>query len=294
LEWGVAADVLWLFQLDVEDDQPDEGVDPRKLLRPVDMLPSSPPPEGSPFREADYRTVTEWRKINNASEFLVGTDRRYPRLYYASGAGIADATRSSRDITADIDAITHGHAVCRTDCNSEKVGRLNLPRTDTVSATDAAAFIARTLEAMRSKGAADNEICFVIHKFLPATVAAWALSDPQKQVVLIDALWGLPDGLQYLSHDTFEYDVRRRTLSSETLRYKPVILQETETGEWKLSRVARNLARNRCLPIGDIREVAEVTHQIATRLGKARLTRQFSSERCPFGDVLASMERESV
>jgi predicted house-cleaning noncanonical NTP pyrophosphatase (MazG superfamily) len=122
---------------------------------------------------------------------------------------------------------------------------------------------------MRAKGAVDDEVCFVVHKFLPATVAAWALANPTKQVVLIDALWGLPDGLQYLSHDTFEYDVRRNALSSETPRYKPVILQESETGEWKLTRVARNLARNRCLPIGDIREVAQVTHAIATRLGKA-------------------------
>jgi hypothetical protein len=122
---------------------------------------------------------------------------------------------------------------------------------------------------MRSKGVLDDEVCFVVHKFLPATVAAWALSNPTKQVVLIDALWGLPDGLQYLSHDTFEFDVRRATLSSETLRYKPVILQESDTGEWKLAHVARKLARHRSLPLGDIREVAQVTHSIATRLGRA-------------------------
>ena len=269
LEWGAAADVLWLFQLDVEEDQGDEGIDPRKLLRVVDTLPSAPPPKGSPFEEADYRKLTSWKKINNACEFLVDNDRPYPRLYYATGAEIAEATQNGRDITADIEEMTRGHAVCRTDCNSEKIGRLNLPRTDTVSAANAADFISRTLDEMRSRGAADSEICFIIHKFLPATVAAWARSGPQKQVVLVDALWGLPDGLQYLSHDTFEYDIRRCKLSSETLRYKPVILQEVETGEWKLTRVARNLARNRCLPMRDIRQVAEVTHQIATRLGKA-------------------------
>jgi predicted house-cleaning noncanonical NTP pyrophosphatase (MazG superfamily) len=116
---------------------------------------------------------------------------------------------------------------------------------------------------------ADDEVYFVIHKFLPATVAAWALASPTKQVVLLDALWGLPDGFQYLSHDTFEYDVRRGALSSERLRYKPVIFQESETGEWKLTRVARKRARNRCLPISDIREVTRVTHAIAMRLGKA-------------------------
>ncbi len=33
MEWGVSANTLWLFQLDVEDDQADEGIDPRKALR---------------------------------------------------------------------------------------------------------------------------------------------------------------------------------------------------------------------------------------------------------------------
>lgn len=242
LEWGMATNTLWLFQLDVEDDQPDEGIDPRISLRPADTRPSAAPPSGSPFREADFHKSTGWSKIDNIREFLVGREVPYPRLCYGTGSELAAASRRGRNLVADIEGMTHGHAVCRTDCVSAKVQRLNLPRTDTVSASAAAVFIDSTLKEMRTKGAADHEVCFIVHKFLPATAAAWALADPSKQVVRIDALWGLPDGLQYLSHDTFEYDVRRRFLSSETPRYKPHILQEADTGEWKLAHVARKLA----------------------------------------------------
>src|SRR5262249_42155329 len=161
------ANALWLFQLDVEDDQPDEGIDPRRLLRAADTLPSAPPPADSPFKEANFRDPTGWPKIDNVREFLLGRTAPYPRLCYATGCEIAAAVDNERDITADIETMTHGYAVCRTDSKSAKVGRLNLPRTDTVSAADAAGFIRRTLNELRAKGAADEEICFIVHKFLP-------------------------------------------------------------------------------------------------------------------------------
>jgi len=55
--------------------------------------------------------------------------------------------------------------------------------------------------------------------------------DSVRQIVLVDSLWGLPDGLQYLPHDTFEFDIRRNEISAEHIRFKPKFLQETESGE---------------------------------------------------------------
>ena len=84
----------------------------------------------------------------------------------------------------------------------------------------------------------------------------------------MDALWGLPDGLQYLNHDTFEYDTRLNALSAETIRYKPYFLQEAETGAWRLMPVMRRFGRSRTLPLSSIREVAETTRKIAQRLNR--------------------------
>jgi len=69
LEWGVAANALWLFQLDVEDDQADEGIDPRKLLRAADTQPSAPPPTGSPFLEADFREPSGCERSTTCESF---------------------------------------------------------------------------------------------------------------------------------------------------------------------------------------------------------------------------------
>jgi hypothetical protein len=105
----------------------------------------------------------------------------------------------------------------------------------------------RTVDSLTGQAAKTEEICFIFHKFIPATVAAWALAKPSQQLVLVDSLWGLPDGLQYLPHDTFEFDIRRDGISAEHIRYKPKFLQETDNGEWKLINVARNVARHRSL-----------------------------------------------
>ena len=48
----------------------------------------------------------------------------------------------------------------------------------------------------------------------PQRLPLGALAYPDRQVVLVDSLWGLPDGLQYLNHDTFEFDLKRGETSS--------------------------------------------------------------------------------
>jgi hypothetical protein len=208
LEWGLSGINLWLFQLDVEDDQPEVGCDPRAFLRISDVTPAGRPPEGSPFRVGNFDEDTGWSKVDKVREFLRGREAPYPQLCFASGAEIEEAYAKGRDLEADIRVITHDHAVCRTDCISTKIDRLNLPRTDTVAASRAVRFVATTLDFLKQRGAEATEICFIVHKFIPARAAAWVLADPDRQIVPMDALWGLPDGLQYLSHDSFEYDVR--------------------------------------------------------------------------------------
>ena len=269
LEWGLSGVSVWLFQLDVEDDQPEFGCDPRAFLRASDTVPAGKPPDGSPFKVADFQQATGWPKIDKVTVFMRNRTAPYPQLCFASGEDIESSLAAGRDLERDIRAITHDHAVCRTDCVSEFVGKLNLPRTETVTSDRVVRFIRGTIDALRKKGAQPREICFIIHKFIPARSAAWALADPSRQIVPMDALWGLPDGLQYLTHDTFEYDTRLNALSSEILRYKPFFLQEVDSGAWRLMSVERRLARNRSLPLSGIREIAEVTHNIAGHLGKS-------------------------
>ncbi len=266
IEWGLIEDNLWLFQLDFEEDQPDEGCDPNELLRETDDRPSGIPAQGSPWKRVDTSQRTGWSKIDKVKVFLDEQSQPYPSLYYLTAAELKQNSERGYDLTRDIEAIAHGRAVCRTDCTSAHIDRLNLPRTDSVSSEAALAFMEQTARALISQGAKDTEICFVLHKFIPARAAAWAVARPDQQIVLVDTLWGLPDGLQFLPHDTFEFDVRRDMISSEIIRYKPQFLQETSSGEWKLERIAGKLTRSRSLAANHLREVAKITHSVASKL----------------------------
>jgi predicted house-cleaning noncanonical NTP pyrophosphatase (MazG superfamily) len=268
LEWGLGSQTLWLFQLDFEDEQADEGVNPDSLLRENDGLPTGVLPPESPIHVADFGGEEGWPKIDKVKEFLDGRTLPYPTLFYLTGAELKAALEIGRNLEADIHAVVHDRAVCRTDCTAAGIDALNLPRTDSVSSQQVLSFMSTTFESLTGQGAKPEEICFIFHKFIPATVAAWALAKPSQQLVLVDSLWGLPDGLQYLPHDTFEFDIRRDDISAEHIRYKPKFLQETGNGEWKLLNVARSVARHRSLSLADLREIATQTHRIASRLNK--------------------------
>ena len=268
LEWGATTDTLWLFQLDFEDDLPDEGHHPEELLRGSDLKASGTPPLSSPFRSVDLSSPTGWRKIDKIADFVVGRSQPYPKLFWITGDKLAEALEQKVDLQKDLTGIVHGRAICRTDCRSTLIPSLNLPRTESVSEAAALNFMSDTLTALGIKGARTDEVCFILHKFIPATAAAWAVAHPGKQIVRVDSLWGLPDGLQYLPHDTFEFDVVRNEISAERIRFKPKFLQETSDGSWRVIEVGRRFTRYRSLSKPDLAEVAVQTHAICQRIGQ--------------------------
>ena len=42
-----------------------------------------------------------------------------------------------------------------------------------------------------------------MHNYIPAPASAFAYAKPEESVVKIEALWGLPEGLYYYSHDKY-------------------------------------------------------------------------------------------
>ena len=119
-----------------------------------------------------------------------------------------------------------------------------------------------TVQDLGVDGVNPAQVCFILHRFIPATGCAWAAASPDSQTVIIDSLWGVPDGLQYLSHDSFEYELRREAYT-ERVRYKPLFIQEQEDGTWVELRVSRPFTRRRSLKSGDIAEIAQVSYRIA-------------------------------
>lgn len=266
LEWGISSDDLWIFQFDLEDDQPDDGVDPTCLLREGDFRPSGELPKGSPFKLADFNQKTGWKKIDKVADLRDANQSSYPALIHITATEFLRGLNEGRDIAKDLEAFARGRIVCRTDCKAESIEKLNLPRTNTVTSLQAVQFMVETIDQFTNANVPTDDICFILHKFIPAVTAVWAVARHETNVVRVDSLWGLPDGLQYLPHDTFEYNVLGKQQVAERFSYKPAYLQEMTSGKWQVVRVARRMGRSRSLPAPDLAYIANHTSEVSKKL----------------------------
>ena len=268
IEWAYSNQKLWLVQIDFEDESPDDGFDPNNLLRPADGV-ALQIRDVSPLERLSLSDrSTGWRKLDNIFSLAAIRNAPYPNLYFLPAKILKEEEFDATVIVEKIQEISNGRVVVRTDCISECINGENLPRTNSVSPMEAVSFMGNTLRYLIDRGSSVEEICFILHRFIPATAASWVLADPTSQIVRVDSLWGIPDGLQFLPHDTFEFDVKKNEITSETIRYKVGFIQETETGQWVELKVARHLGRSRSLSKSDVIEVASQTHLLAENLGQ--------------------------
>ena len=279
LEWTFDGSNLWLLQLDFEFERPDDGIDPNDWLRKTKHRPSKLPPEDSALSAIDLdptKSPSCWRKVENVRRFAAVCTEPYPPLVTLTGDRLQRAVTQDRSkLEVDLEAFAHGRVVCRTDCNTAGVKRENLPRTNTVSTISAIDHMVSFLQRLTSEGATAEETCFIAHQFIPARSGAWVHADPTSPIVRIDALWGVPDGLQYLPHDTFEIDVQRQAVSAERIRYKPRFIQETPDGSWQELKAKRTLGRTKSLYTAEAIELALISHAFAKVSAKPQMIMWF-------------------
>ena len=279
LEWIYDGQTLWLLQIDFENDWPDNGINPQLWLREADHAPSGELPLNSILTAVcldPSELPNTWRKIENVKQFAVSRPDPFPPIVQIVGDRFLRAFANNRKaLETELETFAHGRVVCRTDCKTDGVSRENLPRTNTVSSKSAVDHMQKFLDRMGKVGAPASDVCFLAHKFIPARSGAWASADPGSTIVRVDALWGVPDGLQYLPHDTFDVDIRMRSLIAERLRYKPRFIQECSDGSWQELKVRRALGRRQSLSAADAVEVAIASHEIASRAGKPLLIMWF-------------------
>lgn len=269
IEWVFSEGRLWTVQLDLEWRQKDEGIDPRSVLRAVTgLLPN--PSSAHVFRLHTLKEPTRSKKLANLGDFDFSDQNPPPNLFHATAERIAaelDAFRQE-SLAQEIDELTAGRCVIRTDLlNSAQA--FNLPRTDTIAGTEAVRWLAEQVQSFKTQGVALNEVVFVLHSFIPALSAAWVYAQPGDPIVLVDSLWGLPDGLQFLPHDSHQIDCIRGVLLSEKIRYKPRFLKEDNGGVWKYVDVLVAKGRQRSLARKDVIEIALRTAKIAERIDAA-------------------------
>ena len=223
LEWLAEDSHLEIVQLDFEWREFDNGTDPtEKVFCQRNWLPN--PAAQKYLSQYLLGTETRWKKLRNLSEFDFGPDNPAPILFEFPSALVLQAQEDAalrKSIVDEVRLITGDRAVVRTDVDQMDFPRFNLPRTDTVRASDAVSWCECQLQLLGQKGAGGENVMFLIHAFLPALASAWAYADPNRPDVQIDALWGLPDGLQVLPIDTYEVVPSRERVIQTPSTYKP-------------------------------------------------------------------------
>lgn len=263
-EWVIEGAKIWIVQVDLEDDAPDDGVDPWSVDTFAEhqsgtLLPDSPITHWTAFDDQKFR------KINSIQAFATHTAGEYPDVFVLPAADAVSLLKNGV-LAEHLRLIVGERLVCRTDVNSEARGRmqgLNLPRTDTSDPEGVVAFIDKTSQEWSDAGLDLSSGVFIIHEYLPAITGAWADAAPGQRTVQVDALWGLPDGLQYLDHDSFEYDLKADQIVSEYIRHKAWFVAEERDGSWRRKSVRRDLTRHSSISRDDVSTIAQVTHGLA-------------------------------
>lgn len=227
------------------------GIDPTKIPKKgigsaIDYLPKCLVP-------INEELAARYNKIRNVYTYLK-LQLPITNLYVLDAPSILDEVRKGTpppELITDLEALIPGSLVIRTDLATEdqKLRQL-LPRTNEVRDVDAAIlFLQETLLKLSSEKVTES-VAFIFHNYIPAISSAFAYAAPGQRKVLIETLWGLPEGLYYNTHDKIEVDtglaqiigakpeVMKRFRLSIKPRFKRNFVAPDDQGNWITQNVA--------------------------------------------------------
>ena len=251
-EWVWDGQRLWIVQADAEEST--GGTDPTSILSTslqrsnVGVLRDFHLATGPDFQSYDKLGKAElYQKLGyQMPPFFVADD---PEVM----AGILEGNISC-DLEKDLNELIGRPLIIRTDgigIPSDK--REMLPRSDPLTTTSEAKdwLLINFRDEINRAQLENTRLCLIAHHFIPSVASAWARAEPEARLVRIEALWGIPEGLYWYSHDTFEVDTMATGLSDiksvdnsqfklvlRRLRYKGTFVATDEHGKWAPSKVS--------------------------------------------------------
>ncbi len=282
-EWVWDGTVVRIVQADTADSV--DGVDPLSLL--PKELPSVENVSLSVFRLANDNDFSRYRKLSNAR--LYG-DLGYtmPTFYVLDNPIMLRAIASGEipsELLDDLDRLTTRPLIIRTDgVNVPFEKREMLPRSEGLrSRSDATDWLlTRFKPEIDQSELADSGLCLIAHHFIPSIASAWARAEPSTRIVRIESLWGIPEGLYWYSHDTFEVDTqtvewenpelssRLKYTIEERLRYKGTFIAPDNNGQWIAHQTRSPFDWRKSIGNPDwLFEIAHTTRRIAEREGRS-------------------------
>lgn len=272
-EWVWDGAKVWIVQADVAEIEPGFNF---ASLKPDD-IPVITPSDLSVFTIATRQHFKTYNKLRNA---MIYSQLGYqmPRFYVLSDAAVLDSVIKGKippELESDLRELTKRPLIIRTDGDIPIDEREMLPRSDELRSDDEArAWLLSSFKArVESSTFKSGTLCLVAHHFIPSLASAWARAEPGKRMVRIESLWGLPEGLYWYSHDTFEVDTQHDIPYStaradyplwERLRYKGTLIAPDHSGRWVPFRTGYPNDWRRSVKFSRwIFEIASTTRRIA-------------------------------
>lgn len=264
LEWVWDGRRLWIVQADHDQDliEPPPGsfwaVPPAPLVAAPTLEAFVPDTAAGDWHKLECVRLFRQLGLPNTSLFVLEDPTLLGQLFNGS---VPAAVRR------DLRVLAGSPFVIRTDVRYGD--DLLCPRTHTVMGQeDAVGFLASTAMRFAAEGVAPEMVCFILHRFIPARASAWAVCGVDPQTVRIDGSWGLPDGLAYFPHDSFQVDLRTESFIKR-VRCKDVYLDCAPDGTWVPRRAGTKYDWAQSISEDDLLAIAHMTARIADSLGKA-------------------------
>ena len=266
-EWVWSGSRLWIVQADLA--RATQGVNPTKL-RPA-RIPEISSAALKIFRVAKPRDFARYRKLRNARTYSE-LGYRMPTFYVLDDPAVIRQILEgnvSDLLEDDLKELTRRPLIIRTDgIDIPPEKREMLPRSEDLrTPTEAKEWLVKHFtEEIKRIGILERPLSLIVHHFIPSIAAAWARSEPGNSSVRIESLWGLPEGLYWHSHDTFEVDTENRYPIRKRLRFKGTFVAPHEGGRWVHYRAnspfdwGRSISKKKWLL-----EIAKTTREVAER-----------------------------
>lgn len=266
-EWVTDNRAYYLVQVDQEDEDV-YGTNPFQVRIP--SAPSANQVAGNYLKPADETALKKWDKLKVLDELWEPGASHKPVLFYVELKDLPNnpETEDISNLVSDFRLLLgESGIIVRTSVAAGKEKILNLPRTECLNAEAATKWCFEQASILRQNHPIDG-IAFVSHRFIAARASAWVRVDPGNPTVEINALWGLPDALQYCPFDIWEVHIPTG-VATEYPDYKSDMLISQPNGDWKYVRVKNELARKNCITSTEAKELAVRSSAISEKLGKA-------------------------
>lgn len=279
-EWVWDGKSLYIVQAD--QDNKCYGIDPVKYYkyRSVNSKDFTP----KCLRKVDEAAASRFGKIKNVYTYhKLGLPTT--QLYILDNQCVIDEISRnvvSTDLKNDILFLLQSYLVIRMDINTDDPDKRQLlPRTEVRDADTAIKWMVDRVNEVRSLGNTE-ELVFILHNFIPAVSSAFAYAAPGERIVQIEALWGLPEGLYYNSHDKYVVDTQKRWAKDlnikdsekfvlyEKINYKHFFVAPDEKGQWVTQVLKPNYDWRPSIQNSQwVREIAYESRRIVEEVGKS-------------------------